>query len=96
MSNRICFVPTKFENLRTGIITYGFRAYEGYDQVYDNTLESVPDDDFEFLKIVVSNRLANQHIDDMLDYMVEYEKGCEIDGTWYDWNEIRHIVKYGY
>lgn len=92
MSDRVCFVPTRFEHLRSKTFTLGFIAYSDYDQVCVNTLKFIPDDDFEFLKIIKNMRDNDGVIDCMFDYMSEEQQGCEIDGICYDWDEVKHIV----
>jgi len=92
MSNRVCFVPTKFENLRSGSITYGFRAYDSYGQTYSNTWESIPDDDLDFLQMIFNDYQDDAIIDEMFAYIISEKDGCEIDGEWFDWDQIKHIV----
>ena len=56
MSNRICIEPTEFKNVRSGTVSYGYRAYDDYGNTYDNNWDAIPDDDLEVLKI---GRLAS-------------------------------------
>lgn len=89
--NRVTIEPTKFVNVRSGEESLGYRMYDNYGSHYDNTLESIPDDDLELLKIVVTNN--DDIIQDLLDYVVETESGIEIGGVCYNYSEIKHIIK---
>ena len=88
--NRVTIEPTKFVNVRGGAETYGYRIFDSYCSVYDNTLESIPDDNLELLKIVVEN--DNDVVQDMLEYLVETESGLEIGDTYYDFDEVKHLL----
>ena len=90
MSNKVTFEPTKFENVRTGHTTLGYRAYDDEGQAYDNTFDSIPDSDMEFLGLV--NLTDNKEVRTMIDFIIEHEKGCEIGGTWYDWEDIKDVI----
>ena len=90
MSNSVAITPTIFTNARTQAVTYGYRAYDDYSQTYCNTLESIPDDDLDFLRMVVES--ADEVVSDMLDYVVDYEKTIDIDGTFYTYDEIKMII----
>ena len=98
MSNEVTIQATQFVNMRgaekTGS-TFGFRIYDDYDSVYSNLMMEgefldISSEDLAFLKYVVDN--ASDKIEYMLDSVVENEKGMEINGTWYDWNEIKDIL----
>jgi hypothetical protein len=56
MSNKVYIEPTIFTSVRTGSVTYGYRAYDDRDQTYCNTFDSPPaEDDIEFLEQVMKN-----------------------------------------
>lgn len=88
--NTVRIEPTKFTDVRDGTETYGYRIYDNYGSHYDNTLESIPDDDLELLKIVVEN--DSDIITDMLNHLNEKGNGLEIGNVWYDYSEIKHII----
>jgi hypothetical protein len=91
--NKVVIEPTQFINVRGPEgenVTWGYRIYDNYGSHYDNTLESIPDDDLELLKIVVENN--DDVIQDMLGHLVETENGLEIGGAWYDYSEIKQII----
>jgi hypothetical protein len=89
--NRVTIEPTKFVNIRNGEESHGYRMYDNYGSHYDNTLESIPDDDLELLKIVAEN--DNDVVCDMLNHLVETENGLEIGGQYYSYEEIKHIIE---
>lgn len=91
--NRVTVEPTKFVDVRDGVETFGYRIYDNYGSSYDNTLQSIPDDDLELLKIVIEN--DNDIIQDTLNYLMEAKNGLEIGGTWYDHDEIKEIIDRG-
>jgi len=85
----ICFEPTKFENVRTGGVSRGFRAYDDNAAAYCNNWDAIPDDDLDFLAKVIED--ADDTVQAMLDYMQEHEKGCDIGGEWYEWHQISRL-----
>jgi hypothetical protein len=87
MSNPVNIVPTEFLNVRSGNKTFGVRVYDDHDQAYDNTWESTPDDDLDVLEKVLE--CDNEAIRGIMDFVKENEKGVDIDGTYYDWDEIK-------
>lgn len=90
MANRVTIEPTEFTNVRNGEISRGVRVYDDYEKTYDNTLESIPDDDLELLKLVAA--LDDEEIRGMLSYLVENEAGVCISDEWYDWEQIKPIL----
>ena len=87
MSNTVTLTPTKFENLRSGCTSFGYRAYDDDGQAYDNTVESIPNDDIEFLAMVAET--DNKEVRAMLDFVINEKKGIEIDGMFYGWDKIK-------
>ncbi len=90
MSNRISLIATKFTNIKTGHETLGYRLYDDYEQIYDNTFESVPDDDIEFLQMVYDRCDEYSAI---LNYLWETKKGININEEYYDWDEIKGVFE---
>lgn len=88
--NRVTIEPTKFVDVRDGVESFGYRIYDNYGSSYDNTLQSIPDDNLELLKIVVEN--DNDIIQDIFEHLIETEGGLEIGGTFYDFEEVKHII----
>jgi len=91
--NNVVIEPTQFISVRGPEgenVTWGYRIYDNYGSHYDNTLESIPDDDLELLKIVIEN--DDDTVQDMLEHLVETENGLEIGGAHYSFEEIKHII----
>jgi hypothetical protein len=93
MSNRLCIVSTEFRNARTEGTTYGVRIYDNYDNVYDNLWEGILYDDLEILATVLKDTKGNERVEAMFDFIQENENGIDIDGEWYDWDQIKHLFK---
>lgn len=91
MSNRVTIQPTIFRNHPNGEETYGFRAYDDYAQIYNNTWESIPDDDLEILALAIGTCAASDFVE-MIDYLIDAEKGINIGSASYSWEEIRPIL----
>ena len=93
MSNRICIEPTKFEDVRTGHVSYGYRIFDDHGSAYGNLWESIPDDDLHVLQMVVDDREDNNFVlNSLLDWIQEKETGITIGDTPYEWEQIKDIV----
>lgn len=91
MANCLTLQATRFINHPQGTETLGYRLYDGYSQTYDNTLESLPhDDDMAFLSQVLKSNPSDQTFDMLLSAQ-NTESGMEINGNWYDWDDIKHL-----
>ena len=94
--NRVCLVATKFTDIATARAeTYGFRLYDDHGQNYDNTAESPITDDLELLKWALEMHPIKEDSDmsDCLNEVAVNKKGMEINGQWYDWDEIKHLFE---
>ena len=94
MSNHAVLQATKFVAHPQGTETLGYRLYDDYAQSYDNNMESLPDDDLEFLKLV----LGLDHSDvvtEIFAFIEEEHTGLDINGNWYDWDDIKHLFSPG-
>ena len=89
MSNHIVIQPTQFVNVRSGSSTLGVRVYDDYGHTYDNTWESIPDDDLEILKLVLE--MDNEVVRSMMEFLKEDQKSIEIGGEYYSWDKIKHL-----
>ena len=92
MSNTVYLEPTEFKNIRTGDIDKGFRMFDNYGKTYDNTLESVPDDDLELLELVLTS-YADEVIGGMVDYLLDNKEDMYIGGTLYTYKQIEKYLK---
>jgi hypothetical protein len=66
--------PTKFEDVRTGEVSYGVRVYDEYEALYDNTWDNIPDSDSEVYEKVRENSDLAALIDAYLDSHLDSEK----------------------
>lgn len=94
MSNRIRIQRCEFINYPNRDVTYGFRAYDDYDQTYANTctIEQMTTEPIEFLKWL-GQSAEDSRLLEMLDFAKEAQSGLYIDDAWYDWDEIRHVLE---
>lgn len=90
MSNRAVLEPTKFISVRSGRESYGYRFYDDYAGTYCNNLDSIPEDDLEFLKLVMESGL-DEVGRGIMDFIIEEEHGVYIGDTWYEWDKIKHV-----
>ena len=82
---------TIFQNHGKENKTYGVRVYDNYSQAYDNTWDSIPDDDMEILRLIKDN--DNEIISAIIDFVVEEEEGIMIGEEYYEWDIIKDILK---
>lgn len=93
MSDRATIEPTEFQNQRTGSKTFGVRVYDGYGQTYDNTWDSIPDDDMDVLDKVKES--DDEVIVAILDFVQEHKKSIDIGGEVYQWAQIKYLWGFG-
>lgn len=89
MSSKVYLKSTKFESM--GETTYGFRMYDDYEKTYNNCSEAFIEDDLDLLRY--AKETEDEDIDGMLYFIVENEEGIEINGTWYDFEQIKEILQ---
>lgn len=89
--NRVTLQPTIFENHPSGSKTYGYRMYDNDGQTYCNMWESIPDDDFESLKLAIED--GDYVAQDMFGYIIEHGCGLYIGDEWYRWDAIKHLFQ---
>lgn len=90
MSSKVILQGTSFVSVNGGT-TYGFRLYDEYAKVYDNNSETLIEDDLELLKYAASVE-DTDGTQAILNFVFEQETGMEINGTWYDWDEIKAVI----
>ena len=89
--NRITLESTTFVSSKDGHETYGFRLYDDYDSTYDNNSEQPIVDDLELLEYMYNMTYDDDCVVAIIDFMIEHGFGIEINGSWYDYNDIKHI-----
>ena len=98
MSNHVTIVATRFTNLdeehTPDGTTYGFRAFDGFDKTYCNSMteDATRLPDLELLREIAANH-ADEIMESMLDYVRANRTGIEINGTQYEWEDVREILQ---
>jgi len=92
MSNRLCIEPTKFEDVRTGHVSFGYRIYDDYGSAYGNLWDSIPDDDLDVLRLIMEDRRNNIVLDNLLCQIQEDELTIFIGDSPYNWEQVKEIV----
>lgn len=99
MSNRIHFEPTKFESVRTGLVSHGCRIYdEDSCMTYTNSWDSIPDDDIDIIRRCIEDFKGGSFndlndFDNMIDCVETEQNGVYVGEQWYDWNEIKQLFE---
>jgi hypothetical protein len=91
MSNRLHIIPTKFEDVRTGEVGYGWRAFDDYYNEYSNMWDSIPDDNLEFFDLVLADGCFSEN-EDALESAISYRGGLYIADIWYTSDHILPIL----
>jgi len=91
--NRVTIQTCEFQNVSKGVKvgkpSLGFRMYDDEGQSYDNTWDEIPKNDLDVLQ-----KIINQHIDfsdEMLSCVEDAEIGITINGTYYEWEQIKEF-----
>ena len=92
--NRVFIEPTKFANARTGDESFGWRAFDGDGQAYDNTWkrEEMPTDDLAFLKRVLETS-RDETLWAMLSFCEQYERGLYVGNTFITWPRLLPLLE---
>ena len=88
MSNRVYLLATKFVD-STGE-SFGFRVSDEYDKAYWNMGESLIENDLALLQTATDASEFEQ----FREFLVSNEMGLTINDTWYDWDEVKDILKF--
>ena len=89
MVNEVFFITTKFTDVKSGLESYGYRAFDYSGQTYNDNWPALPENDTTFLYMMVDEAKNNPDVDSMFQYLSEYELGCTVNGTKYSYEEIR-------
>ena len=89
MSDRVTIQTTTFVNGNSACRSIGMRFYDDYAQGYDNTWESLPDDDMDILTMALTS--DDDIFIKMMEFVQESETGVIIGENYYDWDEIKHL-----
>ena len=92
MSNEVILEPTEFKDVRSGFISKGFRLFDDHASMYCNNMESIPDDDLEFLKLIMETYFYDETLIGIIEYLNENEEAITIGGTTYSYRKIKKII----
>jgi len=90
--NQVCIQTTEFKNIPQGTVTKGFRIYDNEGCHYDNTWETIPENDLDVLTMVAQGHTIHDPISDMLDFVAENELPIIINDERYEWEQIKDIL----
>jgi len=93
MGNRLCITPTKFEDVRSGEVSLGWRAYDDYFTDYDNTWDAIPDSDLDFFQKVLSEGFDGDAHTDALESALENKGGLYLGDTWYTLEQLKPALE---
>ena len=93
MSNCAYIDINKIEKVKTGEIRYEIAIFDSYNSgSVDIEKEQTTMTDIETLQYLVDNNPDES--DDvylLISSLVENQKGVSVNGTFYDWDEIKHL-----
>jgi len=101
MSNNISIERQEVKKVKTGEISKQIHIVDDYAQdcisLFMMDLENFPDSDIDLLEIMVKGLaekvFESPPTESIFDYIVENEKGVSIDGTYYDYDEVKQIFE---
>lgn len=86
--NKVRLYASEVKN--TSGVSYGYILWDEYALCRDSSCENPIEGDLELLLHVFTS--ATEKEQEILNSVVENEKGIEINGTWYDFEEIKDIL----
>ena len=95
MSNLARVNVNKVENVKTNKIYYEIDISDSYNYgSIDIEEEEIPETDIDALQYLIDyGPDESENITDLIDSLIEYEKGLFINDIWYDWNEVKHLFQ---
>lgn len=83
--------PTKFENVKTKAMSWGFRIYDDIQLTYIDTWDYIPNNDFDILKKIVDDIKTNEDLHDIIMFSIQEKRDFIISGNRYNWNQVKDI-----
>lgn len=90
MSNQVILNSMEFKGINNHV-SYGYTISDNEDQDFDSYAEHFIEDDMDLLRYAVAN--CGSSAQEILDSVVENEKGILINDNWYDWDQIKEVMK---
>lgn len=95
--NEINLCPTRFENARSKLITYGYRIFDDNTAIYFNGWESIPDSNLEFIAQIVedcNDNVAPEGVKELLLHVYEHELAVYVDDYSYRFHQIAATLSF--
>lgn len=93
MSSEVCIVRTEFKNITDGEVSYCFRLFDDYEAMYSNLYGPEIKDMSDMDLLREASQLCSEKDSEMLVSLCDNEDGIDIDGTYYEWDEIMSILE---
>ncbi len=95
MSNPIYINVNEVKNIATKTVLCSIEIQDSYNsgsvRIED---EQIPKTDLEALQYLIKDgSVESKSVCDVVDSILENEKGVTINGTSYDWDEIKHLFE---
>ena len=87
--NRPTLLSTTFVDMSVET-SYGYRLFDDYGQTYCNIGSYLIEDDLELLQFAMEN--SDDYSRTLFKFLIEDQKGLNINNSWYDFDEIKHIL----
>ncbi len=97
MSNRASIQQETIIVHKTGQTSHCVSVFDNYGQgsiCLENYSDSFYEDDLELLLFVLERVQEDngiQSVQQVLEHVFEYKTGIYIEGTWYDWEQIKPV-----
>lgn len=93
MSNTVRIITTKFVNTKDGTESFGFRIFDDYENLYSNLYDERIKDFSPLELLKEASDLCADKDSEMLVSVAENESGVEIDGEYFEWDEIKSVLE---
>lgn len=95
MSNPVYIGTEKVENIVTGKIVHQISIQDSYGYAILEIVDSeIPENDIEALDMCIKKVFEENEIaSEILNSAIYGKKGFNINGTWYDWEEVSHLFE---
>ena len=88
-----CITINLMTNEKTSVVIVA-DDYASSIIVCDSSSEDLRDmSSEELIELVVHYSEVNDNIKDMLNYLVEVERGLQVGNTWFEWDEIKNLLE---
>ena len=92
MSNQVMLEKVEVKGTASKESEIGFRFYDDDVNILHFPLGGVPDYDVDLLEMVVKDWKEDIEVDILIDHLITNQKGLEINGNWYDYDDVKHVL----